>query len=408
MIVNHTTKHYNVSAPIDVSMGAVCFYSSFALLCFTNVVGGLNFNETFSPLWEGFRDVLGAVAVSMLLLKYILQPYSIHSALCSLILVALGVVVAAVAGDSTLFFLFTMACAIDDVRLTVLARILFATCVLSLLLSLILTGTSLLIDKSILDSRAPMGIRYALGFVHPNVAGKILVSTGVAYCLGFKRRTKHGILVILLLIGMGYFFVNSRTTVFALVGCLITLMVDDGAYSLGNRWVKLVGPIAVLLPILCTCLMVNYSSDAPLMRTLNVVLSYRPEFWHAYYSAYGISPFGARLLQRFVLNKYGADAQLDGAYVTSLIQYGLIGSSMLIVTIIATLRQARKGHIAPHYLILCIFLLLVGLTENYVVSPFFNPMLLCIGCIVRPISFDSFLPSRATYGSEHIDSGVVI
>lgn len=368
------------------------YYIGFCILCFINVMGDIAFPQQIRAFWDEIRDALGLVAVYCFVIKLMLQSYTLKSAFVTGMTLILGVFIRLLTGDSTFFFLCLMASCIDGVRLDGLAKILMINIAIAFLSGVVLSAASLTINQDIYDARSFFGRRFALGFSHPNVVGRLLVAFSGALVVSDKgKRGVFGMAALLAAFAISFLLADSRTGSISILCLLLVYCSDNCGWVQRLNWRKWCTCILCLGAVLTFAMMITFRASSELMNIINSAFSYRPEFWCAFYDHYGIEMFGNTLVSGEVLNMYGTDAQLDGAYAVSIIQYGLIATAVLFSLLEMLIDAASKVEGGYRLLAVLAIFLAIALMENYALSPVYNVLLAGIGCCIRPYSIAFFI-----------------
>lgn len=360
------------------------FYIGFGILCFSNVVSDIAYVEPVKIAWESIRDVLGMAAICCFSLKFVFQVRELRNRVLSVLALILGIIIRVISGDSTFFFLCLMVLCVDDVRVSVLAKILMCSITTGFIVCLISNALSLTVCNDIYDTRSILGYRRALGFSHPNTLGKILVAYSGASVIAYgSRRSAAGVVILLLTLATALFVADSRTATVGIAGMTTIFLIghSNRFHRFNLKKIALVFLFGGLILTLTTMVFYNESSEFDTI--VNTVLSYRPEFWHRFYEYYGVGLFGNALLSGTVLNIYGSDAQLDGAYSTALIQYGLLATLIIGYFVVILFLKTKQGRNNELPLSVLIVYLIIGLMENYALSPIYNFVLVGAGCYLN-------------------------
>ena len=362
------------------------YYASFTLLSLTNIVGSVNFRNNIIPTWEIVKNIIGFFAIVFLLVKLLFQKYSLKSLCFMASFLLIGLMVRIRTGDSTFFFLCLLSVACVGIKIKTLAKCSLTSCIAAIFLSVFCVADGAASNVTIFDSRALLGVRYSLGFEHPNVFGKVLITAGAAISIIYSQKVSRKASMIITVFGVISLLVaDSRTATFALFILAIICLIGESRF-LNVRKLAFATAVSYLLMIAFTLrIMIDYSPQSPICQFINSLFSYRPEFWHNFFSCYGSAPFGSELVSGNVLNIYGTDAQLDGSYAVMIIQYGAIASVAITVLILSYLRKISSSSIGKDVFIFFI-LLLVGFSEGYELSPIYNLFLIGIGYGVNSLS----------------------
>lgn len=371
------------------------WYIGFFILCFINCFGDIAFVDSLRVTWELVRDVLGSCALACLIIKIIVQRSNPRALILGGLLIATGLIVRFNSGDSTVLFIGLIALSSDGIRLEAASKILIFNICLTIAISILLKTLSLTKDTDIIDLRAILGIRFSAGLVHPNVLGKLIVSLSASYLLVTKKRNLMGAALLVMSLLVAYFLANSRTASAAVLALLIIYLLRRSRWFISPKWRLAFGLLLSIGFVGSMLLMVFYNSANEAMAILNALLSHRPEFWSSFFNYYGANLFGSRLMSGAVLNMNGLDAQLDGSYAVTIIQYGLVSAAIVYIYLIRFAMTTEASYESCCFLsVSCVFLL-VGLMESYAFSSIYNITLIAIGCFIRGVSLSSLYGSRS-------------
>jgi hypothetical protein len=373
----------------------VLFCGAYFLLTFNNLFSGVNLGSDILATWDQLGNALGLLAIGMLLLKLCFQRYTLRSMVFTMAFVLLGAIIRFRTGDSTFFFLCLLGVSSEGIDIRRLTKCLLVSCLSVVFLSLICLVLGLTSDHTIVDPRALLGVRFSLGFAHPNVLGKMLVTIGSCCALSnYDRRDFRAFWILVFLDAIALLIADSRTAVLFLTICALGCLLGDDSGALRKvNWAAFARWIYLFLLFATLGLMFVSRSSFGQISWLNQMMSYRPQFWSSYFRFYGIQPLGSKLLTGAVLNIYGSDAQLDGAFACELIQWGWLATVVVSMLVIMYTKRIEKMQAVRIGVVLLAFFI-VGFTENYALSPMYNVILVGAGSLVNPSSVDVFLGRR--------------
>ena len=370
------------------------FYGAFFLLAFNGMLSSINFDPGIQSTCEKAGDLIGALAILMLILKLCFQRYVLKTIVFPALFLLTGLFVKIRTGDSTFFFICLLGIASEGIELKKLAKCLFICCLVVMAFDLLCFAFGFAGNVVLNDQRALLGARFSLGFSHPNVLGRMLVVLGsCATIFSGERRSLRGFCFVAVLTVIALFVADSRTAVLFLLLCAALLLVDGGSSFLASINWAAVARWFYLAALLLVVFLMAFYSKFPLLTQLNRILSYRLEFWNGSFNAYGIQLFGSELVPGRVLNMYGNDAQLDGAYACELIQWGALVTAFFCVLVFLFTVQIERGNSKKTAILLLGFFIL-GLTENYAFSPLYNVIIVGAASIFNPNSITPLFRNR--------------
>ena len=274
----------------------------------------------------------------------------------------------------------------------------FARTVIVLFAAMLIVVSSLsvsgLISMSVKERATSDALRYSLGFIHPNQVG-IIVFEIIAMIFYIDAGTKHYRKYIKYIIS-GFLTIVTFliTNTFSFVALAMLLMAASFAYDvlLCQGWFSQkslkrffrIGLIvlAVIVAVVVYRIWNNPSILQGSLKTLRTrfVLSQR------YIKAYGIKPFGSKIITGDDVAIPGFSSgyfYLDNGYARLLVEYGLIAG----LTVMLGLFRAVSNLIRIpkwQYLIIMLCLLVYLFNEQRMITVFFNPMLLLMSEYIIP------------------------
>lgn len=226
------------------------------------------------------------------------------------------------------------------------------------------------------------GVRYALGFGHPNTLGIYLLNicADIAYLNYDKKKIIPYIFMIAIALFANY-VPRSRGT---FVGVLLLI-----ALSYMIPIIKENGIFKFIMKHFCTILMVTsflvgfifLNSEATILTDLNKLFSNRIELIADFLDTYDITVFGNRFTD-YNTSELGAVYTLDNAYITILLKFGILVAISFLWMMSLKMKQSveRKQYV----LIMCLLTyMFFGLMENgfYVLA--YNPFLISFAQLIN-------------------------
>ena len=225
------------------------------------------------------------------------------------------------------------------------------------------------------------GVRYALGFGHPNTLSIYVLSicTDIAYLFYGKSKFKMIILftVIALIINE---ICRSRGPVICIFLLIILLIIypklKDNAIV--NKVITWLFPMLMICSYIFALIFSKY--DSALLTKLDELFSSRITLMGIFAKSYPLTLFG-NLFVDYATGTTGTSYVLDNAYMSLLIKFGILVSLLFIVMIPKTIKNMqRKGDYA---MIICLIVyMFLGLMENGFYVLFYNPFLLSLSYLV--------------------------
>lgn len=326
------------------------------------------------------QDAVGLCAI-IVLCGVIVIRYGAHNykqLLVIGILLLFGALLKMTTGSSTLLYIVLLSSASEGADVSSLGKTVVLSTAIILSIGILLWFSGLTPDASIHDDRAILGMRYAMGFSHPNRFGMLLVCLGAGVLVGGCRKRTLLNLVLGILVAVAIIIADSRTSALALVIMLVGSLLSSRDTFRHLKKGALFILVCLLLFFACVAFAaIFYDASSPFWQTIDTFFSKRLLFWHEYYLVFGFQLFGSNLAtDSVVVNGY--NAVLDGAYISSLVQFGIIGTILIIFGVAALAHKTVEKVNGQHILIILFAFLVVGITESYPLSPLSNFLLATI------------------------------
>lgn len=253
-----------------------------------------------------------------------------------------------------------------------LANTVFSTVIFSVLSVIVLHYLNLLPNS--VFYRSPDKIRYALGFLHPNLLGFSLVFICIMFLLKNRRLDKIGVALFIALSCFCYFIPNSNSSCFIILLLIILGIISNYLKAMNltggqNRTLFVISSSFVLFTILSSYFII-YSEVFK-----DYIISLPGELWARFSLAkdaldkYEITLFGTpiEVTQNFTV---------DFAYTFIPICYGISGFVLFLTFFIYSIRKAVYKY---SYELLAIFILMTiyGISETVIFTPLFMFVFLC-------------------------------
>jgi hypothetical protein len=215
-------------------------------------------------------------------------------------------------------------------------------------------------------------MRNALGFIHPNGLGSVLLQISVLYVYIRDARIRvSGYIVLCILLGICYAVVNSQTNVLLisllLIGCIYFNFVDRKVTRLEKikKWIPRVMCLAIMIVSIVCILFSAGVISLPGFESIDSdgTLMSRMQQMQMYYDFYGITWFGQPLVSEMYQQKKYYLFTLDNGYTYLILRYGLISYITYICSSFIIMKNAISG---KNHLIILIMMLyaIVGLSET--------------------------------------------
>ena len=226
-------------------------------------------------------------------------------------------------------------------------------------------------------------IRYSMGFSHPNAFATLVLQFTVFYIYIFFSKVKTISIIILLFVNYCAYKVTYSRTSFLL--SLLFLMLVFGLKNLSKQKMKKmwswilnnITKIALFAGAIGTVyIAVNYEKNLGILSLLESgdTLQTRVRLWGEALKIYPVT-FWGQVVNVVKSSEYdfeqGRGVVLDNAYLFSLLSYGIIPTSVLVILYYKILKYEyfRKSSL---FIICIIVFVLLGFTEKYFVSLMYN------------------------------------
>ncbi len=314
------------------------------------------------------------------------QDYTIKE-LVPIGILSIAVLVATLNSDNNMMMstcLFILASKyLDFNKINIITYIILIVFVL-LIISLNVNGV---IDERIMYRNGI--IRHSLGFNHPNWLGVRLFQIVVAHV--YIRKEKMSLIDIIAIACVAYFIYrvpNCQTAYYSLA-IIIALFIIKEIFDLFENGRRTLARImiysAALFNIVCVWLSIIDVRKYPLLKKVDVFMSYRFSNCYKVYKYYGVTLFGQQVdMYKSVMNHIVHAFYLDTAYTTILLRFGFIVYVLFSTLYIAAMVYAYKKN--DFYLILVLFTYAIyGIMENTFYSLSQNIFLLSLAAPIYNI-----------------------
>ncbi len=207
--------------------------------------------------------------------------------------------------------------------------------------------------------------RYSLGFVHPNLAGALLMMLGAAYLYLNYERLNYLHYIVVAVSSIIVFALTYSFTPFLLTILVMILFFVQKRWHIFQR--KILNICTALLPI-ALFIAVFLVSGSLFSESISGFLTGRVTLWYGATANQGMTLFGQPLEEaRVVLgNMYIHVTTLDSFYAEGLIVYGLFFSVLFCWLYWRRIRYMDSGFSAE--ISVLIMLVLFGITEVHITT----------------------------------------
>lgn len=274
--------------------------------------------------------------------------------LWQIVLVALATMQCIISHGGSLLYIYIFAMASRNVDILRISKIVIPTVALAsvIVVLLFIFGFTSEMALPAYDGR---GERHSLGFNNPNILAGYLLALAYAFFISFdtKAKTTIGILIFTII---GYLITGTRT----LLLTVIILFFCNFIFDIGNKYIKLIAIFLIPVVALVDIVFLYQFSYGPIESELDTISSYRFTYIYRLIHNVPITWLGDATV-------FGEDSDaFDNSYAWFLINYGVIGTTMFIVSI---LFGALKNRDNTQLIALCCAVCFSGLLESFMYNP---------------------------------------
>lgn len=217
-------------------------------------------------------------------------------------------------------------------------------------------------------------IRYALGFLHPNLLGFSLLFCCILFILKKRGLDRYGIVFLITLSVFCYFIPNSNTSCFLILVLMIFAAASDylkkrPLSSVQTRLLAIVSCSFVVLIVAFSYLII-YTEILK-----DYIVLFPGELWARFSLAkvaldnYDVTLFGTKIA-------VDSNFTVDFAYTFIPISYGIVGFAFFMIFFIYSI---KKSVYIKSYELLAVFILMsiYGISETVIFTPLFMFVFLC-------------------------------
>lgn len=284
-----------------------------------------------------------------------------------------------------MFFLFILASRLIPFRL--ILKVFFVATITGMLFIYFTYLFNLYSDSYLNLFRADGTYRYLLGYRFPTFMPNYFFHLILCWIIIRKSRITFLELCLITFINFILYKYTDTRAVYYLVNLLclgiILLKYFNLSYStffLGRVFAFLTQYSFILFSILAIYLHYTYDPNLDWMAHLNTALSGRLELGKRGFDLYGIQLFGSQVEFVTMLNAENAADffYIDSAYVQLLLVFGIVIFSLIAIAY-TDIGKKIVNRNDKYFALALIFLFLHSITDPQLMSPEFNPLLLCLG-----------------------------
>ena len=324
---------------LDVDIFTLAYYLAYGLFLFSGLYTSATFDSFFGMALQDFLNGFQAVALVLLVIKFISQRASFRGWCLALGIVAVGFVSWRASDEGFLFWAALFIVCSDRVNVRVLAAI--SLVVVSLLTALTFTFAC----AGVIENRVVMrdGVaRLSMGFFHPNNFGsKLLLICASAAVLRYGKDPLPIMPICLIAAALCYTLANSRTSaaLCVLIGVLSAIFYVTDTRTMQRRLSIGFLVLAAALILFSLYAMIFFDSSNGFQAALDEALSGRLRWAHAYYKLQPLTLFGSDF-EDVPMIYYSSSGELtkfvvDNAYAHLVLRFGLIPSAIFFIGLFA-------------------------------------------------------------------------
>lgn len=318
------------------------YYFAFALYATSRFLSYTTFETMLFLPKDTFADALQAIALVLLVVKFVLQRVPLHGWFIATTIVLVGFASWQQAAEGWLFWLVLFVVCSEGISIKALAGTTFV--IVAVLTPLTMFCGSLGIIENRISVRAGV-YRQALGFTHPNNLGYfvLLLSTSFSV-MRWGERPIPDIILILLTLPVNLLIANSRSSAALSLFQIALLLVFWLVRNPKARRLVSVGCVAVVAMVVAFSYwsLVFYNASDAIMRALDTALTGRLNLAHAYYQVQGLTLFGSDYSQaNLVFWESGKPYTfvVDNAFCHLLLRYGIVPTALFLAGLFSLLAK---------------------------------------------------------------------
>lgn len=331
--------------------GQLLFAIALSLHVFITIISCTNDLKDFfanSPTVSIVRYIIFALLIAKIALD------GLKFSLWQVVLVALAALQCIISHGGTLIYIYIFAMASRNVDIRKICKILIPTVSLAIGI-VVLLFTFGFTSEMALPAYDGRGERHSLGFNNPNILAGYLLALAYAFFISFDTKAKT-VIGIFAFTFIGYLITGTRT----LLLTVIILYFCNFVFSKGGKYFKSIAICLIPIVALADIVFLYQFSYGPIENELDIISSHR--FSYIY-----------RLIHHVPITWLG-DASIfkenteafDNSYAWFLINYGVIGTTMFILSIFFGSLKNKEN---TKLIALCCAVCFSGLLESFMFNP---------------------------------------
>ena len=364
----------------------VAFPLAIGVYCLAGIMTEVDLGADARPLVDSFEAALQFCVIGLLIVKIAAQQYTVGSGLLLVVSAGLICFSALHAGSYALLWMLLFIASAQGENIKSVLRVGLLTLTLGTILVCVLSIIGVLPNEVLLDTRA---IRYSLGFKHPNMLAKNLVSISISLLmLRFESLSWKNLIYSAVIVLISYVLTASRTFtavgIFALVLVVCARRWGRGVVAQRHSVTLAVIRVSlfVLIVIVSVVSMLWFNQDIPLFGWANRLLSERLRLAHEFYVVFPPTLWGNHQESMVLSGVSTGEAQtsflVDNAYAHLILAFGVIATLLFLALYFVALWDRGRGSVSVITLGL-IICAVTGIGESCMFDCRFNPYYL-IAC----------------------------
>ncbi len=362
----------------SITVEEFIYYTAFFLYTVFGVFGRTQFEKILFIDANLLYSVIRYICVVLLICKILMQSYTVRSALIALIVFFCMFISWRMSGNNTLAFTCLFIIAGQNVKIRRLAVISLVTTLIASSITVLFSVLGELHVETAWNRGEMVGVRYALGFTHPNSLGGVLVQICVAIVLlqsGKKRLHVVTLIPIIISAAICISVADSRTAAMALLILGVIEVTNEVIIERRSHYIPIICTTLIVLFFVSSILfMIYYNNDISWMQNLNKMLSSRLSLGNLFYKLYPPTLFGRNFANMpIVLSIDGGRSFLvDNSYMKLILMYGTIPFLIVVVGTFMLLTKTIQAKRYYFLLMMITFMYLYAFTESLPISFYFN------------------------------------
>lgn len=360
--------------------GLVLYYAAFAIYVFAATFAQININFKFILDKTQFCFALQTLSLAFIVLKIALDRYNLSQYFGIAAIICVGVYSYYLTKERYLLDIAVFACGARGVSIRKLAMLVLVIVGPMLAITVLLASIGV-IQSDMMIRRAAAEIskessataeRMALGFSHPNRVGQYTLELVISLFILFVEKRR---LLVVTACALAFAFIKATADSRTALAAFVLIAIVSLLYGILSNHPRLFGVFVVCSIIgsivLSLVLLIGFDSNIQLFRMLDSLLSNRAILMNASYKVSGITLFGFDFSSAPVVghtlsggeNRY----MLDNAYAHLLLLYGVVGFSIVVISMLQTTIYAFIARETRVELLALAMMVLFGVTETYAI-----------------------------------------